>query len=286
MKNTAIVRDAFAIQLLAKCGLENNLGLLSAFKNVKREEFIGEPPWLIVGDDGLIPIESQDPVVLYQDELFALKRELQLNNGRPSLHAFALNALAPKEGEVVAHIGAGTGYYTAVLSQLVGSAGRVIAVEYDRSLYERAKIALQDYTNVDVICADGREFPEREVNCIYVNFAVLNPAESWIENLADGGRAIIQIGPRFKDAEGNLQGFTHPGSALLIYRVKSEFHVTWLGHTSFTFCQGEFDSSDEERLRSAFENGGVEHVNRLFWKSNPSKRNFWFSSGPVSWSNS
>ncbi|WP_390887876.1 hypothetical protein [Comamonas antarctica] len=53
------------------------------------------------------------------------------------LHARWLHALQPRAGEVVAHIGAGKGYYTSILSQLVGPRGKVLAVECDAKLAAR-----------------------------------------------------------------------------------------------------------------------------------------------------
>ena len=45
-----------------------------------------------------------------------------------------LAAADPKPGDHVVHIGIGTGYYTAILAELVGPTGRVTAIEYDASL--------------------------------------------------------------------------------------------------------------------------------------------------------
>jgi protein-L-isoaspartate(D-aspartate) O-methyltransferase len=47
-------------------------------------------------------------------------------------------------GEQVLHLGCGTGYYTAIIAELVGSAGRVTAVEIDATLARKARAALAD----------------------------------------------------------------------------------------------------------------------------------------------
>jgi hypothetical protein len=47
-------------------------------------------------------------------------------------------AAAPQPGEHVVHVGAGVGYYTAILAELVGVAGRVKAIEFDAELAARA----------------------------------------------------------------------------------------------------------------------------------------------------
>ena len=48
------------------------------------------------------------------------KRRRGINNGQPSLHGKSIAALELKEGEMVVQIGAGAGYYTAILAELVG----------------------------------------------------------------------------------------------------------------------------------------------------------------------
>jgi protein-L-isoaspartate(D-aspartate) O-methyltransferase len=77
--------------------------------------------------------------VVYQDMLFALASQRGVNNGSPSLHARCLHALSLREGERVAHIGAGTGYYTALIAHLVGAEGHVLAVEFDPALADLAR---------------------------------------------------------------------------------------------------------------------------------------------------
>ena len=53
--------------------------------------------------------------------LVAIDAERGINNGQPSLHAQSIAALELKEGETVVQIGAGAGYYTAILAELVGA---------------------------------------------------------------------------------------------------------------------------------------------------------------------
>ena len=56
-------------------------------------------------------------------------------------------------GDLVVEIGAGTGVLTEALAQ---RAGRVVAVEYDPRLAERARARLAGYPNVRVLTADAR----------------------------------------------------------------------------------------------------------------------------------
>jgi hypothetical protein len=57
-----------------------------------------------------------------------------LNNGQPWLHAKLIAAATPRPGEHAVHIGAGLGYYTAILAHMVGESGQVTAIEFDGSL--------------------------------------------------------------------------------------------------------------------------------------------------------
>ena len=58
-------------------------------------------------------------------------------------------------GETVIHIGAGGGYYTAMLSMLVEPGGKVFAYEIDARLAEMARRNLEPYGNVTLIHADA-----------------------------------------------------------------------------------------------------------------------------------
>ena len=73
---------------------------------------------------------------------------------RPALHPKLIEALGPKPGEGIVHVGAGAGYSSAILAELVDPAGQVTAVEFDAALAKRAK-ALSGRPNVRVICDDG-----------------------------------------------------------------------------------------------------------------------------------
>jgi protein-L-isoaspartate(D-aspartate) O-methyltransferase len=119
----AIVRRAFARQMLAHAGVRNDR-LERAFAMIRREDFLGTDPWRIVGHPPGPPLPVNDPVYAYQDAVFALVPERGVNNGSPSLHAKMLNDLAVEPGQHIAHIGAGAGYYSAMLAELTGVSGR------------------------------------------------------------------------------------------------------------------------------------------------------------------
>src|SRR5262249_54161634 len=76
-------------------------------------------------------------------------------NGQPSLWAYLFDHLDLVPGKQVLHLGCGTGYYTAIIAELVGSAGRVTAVEIDATLSRKGQAAFADWPQVRVIHGDG-----------------------------------------------------------------------------------------------------------------------------------
>ncbi|SEF84915.1 protein-L-isoaspartate O-methyltransferase family protein [Bosea lathyri] len=261
----AVVRRAYARQMLALVGVEGNRRLQDAFATIPRERFVGEPPWqLSQGRRRYAALASDDPAVLYQDVLIALAPERGINNGSPSLHALWLNALDPREGERIVHIGAGTGYYSAILAQLVGPGGHVAAVEYDPVLAERAAANLADMTNVTVIRGDGAEWPREPADCIYVNFAVVRLSPFWLDQLLPGGRLIFPLGlPSSRSGRRNRRGLV--GAGFLVERRADGFAASWLGEPSFVSAEGVLAGSEGEQaaLAAAFESEGAESVRSL-----------------------
>ncbi|MFC4174328.1 protein-L-isoaspartate O-methyltransferase [Microvirga sp. GCM10011540] len=280
-KALSIVRRAYARQMLAVAGIEYDFRLEEAFASVPREHFLGAPPWLMSGFGGYKPLPSGDPVLVYQDVNFALSPSRGVNNGSPSLHARWLHQAGLKPGERVAHIGAGTGYYTALIADLVGSLGQVLAVEFDPALADMARRNLEPLANVTVVQGDGAEWPREEVDCVYVNFLVQRPADAWIERLALGGRLIFPLGvPRPQRSPVGGMHTLH-GAGLRIERRAGGFAARWLGAAYFVCAEGALAGSPEESaaLKAAFERGGVEFVRSLAWKEPGDPGRCWFS-GP------
>jgi protein-L-isoaspartate(D-aspartate) O-methyltransferase len=275
----AIVRRAFARQMLAIAGVVDDIRLESAFAAVSRERFVGPPPWTMSrGAAGYRGLASGDPAILYQDILVALSPERGVNNGSPSLHAHWLHAAQLREGESVAHIGCGTGYYTALIAELVGAGGKVLAVEFDPGLASPAADNLADRPNVAVVCGDGAVWPQEPVDCVYVNFSVERPAAAWLERLKPGGRLIFPLG--VPDAQRTARRGRHAlyGLGLLVERVAAGFAARSLGNAFFVCAEGELAAGNDERaaLVAAFDRGGSEFIRSLRWKEPPSLDRSWF----------
>lgn len=183
----------FYAKLVVGQGGSSNKRLLEAFSRIERERFLGKGPWHILAGDHFIETPSDDPRWLQQDVLVAIAPDRGINNGQPSLHARCLAACAPREAEVVLHIGVGTGYYTAILAEMVGPTGAVIAYEIDEELAARARESLAPWKNVTVIAANAMTGPLPTCDVIYVNAGATHPLPSWLDALAIGGRLVFPM---------------------------------------------------------------------------------------------
>ena len=276
----AVVRRAFARQLVAVIGAADNAPLEAAFRTVPRERFLGSDPWtLFVVGRGSEPLPANDPVYAYQDVLFTLSPARGVNNGAPSLHARLLTALSPRPGQTVVHLGAGSGYYAAILAELVGPDGHVSAVEIDPVLGRMARENLSAWPNVEVIVGDGGDWPRAAVDRVYVNFAVTAPPEPWIERLAPGGRLVFPLGvPGRARLPGGPRHSTQ-GGAFLIERGDGGFPARHLGAAYFVHAEGDpghADDAETARLDRAFRSGGIEFVKSLAWRRPAETGRCWF----------
>jgi protein-L-isoaspartate(D-aspartate) O-methyltransferase len=95
-----------------------------------------------------VPTPSRNPVYIYDDVLIGIVPERNLNNGQPWLHALLIASAAPKAGDHTVHVGAGVGYYSAILAHLVGRHGRLTAIEYGQFLAAKLAANFNDALNV------------------------------------------------------------------------------------------------------------------------------------------
>jgi protein-L-isoaspartate(D-aspartate) O-methyltransferase len=273
----AIVRCAFARQMLAHAGVRNDR-LKRVFATIRREDFLGTDPWRIVRHPPGPPLPVNDPVYAYQDAVIALVPERGLNNGSPSLHAKMLNDLAVEPGQHVAHIGAGAGYYTAMLAELTGASGRVIAVEFNETLAGRARVNLAAWRHVTVICGDGGSALSESVDRIYVNFGVAAPAASWIENLKPDGKLLFALGAPHPDVRAKFPRHSAHGAAFLIGRIANGFAARWLYPAYYVCAEGSLagNADGELALYQAFGRGGYESVRSLRWNAPTDPTRCWY----------
>lgn len=246
------IRSAYARQVCATAGLTPGSEIEAALAVLPRERFMGPPPWRIVPPRTRGSTITHDPAALYQDVLVSLGSEPGLNNGQPSLHAMCIASLALGAGQRVVHVGAGTGYYTALLALLVRETGVVDAYEIEPDLAARAALNLAEQTQVDVCARSGAAGPLPECDAIYVNAAAAEPLAVWLDALRPGGRLLFPLAGR--DGTGEM---------LLITRHEQGYGARFLSPVQFVPCVGAQDEQAGRALRSALKRGGTNGVRRL-----------------------
>jgi protein-L-isoaspartate(D-aspartate) O-methyltransferase len=261
----AIIRHAYAKQILAEAQVDNS-PLEQAFAEVHREDFLGPGPWVIprwVGpqayDSGYRPTPTADPVYLYIDNVVQIIAEPRLNNGQPSGHARWIASASIKQGEHVVHIGAGTGYYTAIMAHLVGRSGQVTGIEVDADLAARAKENLSAFANVRVVTGNGAMVPFDVADVIYINAGVTRPANPWLDRLKEGGRLILPLTTN-KDDRANVSY----GAVFRIERRAPYFLAQWITPVAIIPGEGVRDETSDAALAEAFKKGDCKRVTRLY----------------------
>lgn len=218
---------SFYARLMAGAARSADTRLERIFELVPRELFMPAGPWKVMVSDRYFETPSADPLYLYQNVLIALDASKGINNGSPFLHAAWIGAAAPQPGEVVVHIGAGTGYYAAILSLLVLPGGRVEAFEREEHLADSAKGNLAAFENVTVHTGNAVSLSLPDADLIYVNAGVSAPPASWLTALKPGGRMIFPWRPAEKI-----------GMACLISRDAAGFAFKPLHPAWFIPCVG------------------------------------------------
>lgn len=260
-----IVRRAYAKQVMAAAEV-TDARLEAAFAAVRREDFLGPGPWPVPRwrkpARPYVMTPSADPVYLYIDNVIGLLPERGLNNGQPSGHAAWIAAAAPQAGEHVVHIGAGVGYYTAILAELVGASGRVTAIEFDPGLAARAAANFAKAPNVRVVAGDGAQVAFDPAGVVYVNAGATRPADCWLDGLKEGGRLILPL-----TAHGFPETDARRGAVFRIERRGGDFLARRISQIAIFPCEGSRDEASERALAAAFDRGGwfdAGRVRRLY----------------------
>ncbi|HEX7286170.1 MAG TPA: rRNA adenine N-6-methyltransferase family protein [Candidatus Angelobacter sp.] len=176
-----------------------SLALIEAFARVPREKFLGPGPWHVAMPDMLTgavkytATPDDDARRVYHNVVIALDRSRDLTNGQPGTLAHYINALNLAPGERVYHLGAGTGYYTAIMAEVVGPDGSIVAAEVHPELGPVAQKNLAYYQNVTIHAADGSEFDPGECDAMLINAGVTHPLPLWLDRLRPGGRLMTPI---------------------------------------------------------------------------------------------
>jgi protein-L-isoaspartate(D-aspartate) O-methyltransferase len=255
-------RRQYASRTLAAVGVADPK-IESAFAVVRREDFLPPGPWPILQPSGgYKDTPDADPIHLYSDHLVGIAPERGINNGQPRLHAELLSHAAISSGDHVVHIGAGAGYYSAIMAELAGPTGRVTAIEYEQDLAAMAARNLANRSNVSVVHGDGSVVDFDEADVIYVNAGATHPAATWLDRLKQRGRVILPL-TTDKGFAPVPRADARRGGVFLITRDGDAFSAKWICGVAIYPCSGLRDPQSERALAEAFARGGWERVTKL-----------------------
>jgi protein-L-isoaspartate(D-aspartate) O-methyltransferase len=257
----ARLREFYAEELRAVSNLHSPL-LVRAFASVPREHFLGPGPWEILAPAEPRRIayrttEDADPKHLYHNVLVAIDTSRHLHNGQPSALAQWIDSLDLQEGERIVHIGCGVGYYTAILAEVVGSAGHVMAIELDPDLAACARKNLRHLAHVEVVEGDGGTYDVGPADTIFVNAGATHPRQLWLDSLRAGGRLLVPLTVAI-----NTLG--HGGGGMLkVTRHPRGFSARFISEVRIFPCIGARDAEMNEKLREALRGGAWQAVESL-----------------------
>jgi protein-L-isoaspartate(D-aspartate) O-methyltransferase len=215
--------------------------ILHAFSIVPRERFVGPGPWMIQTGSAEAFTEIADPRHVYRDALIVLDAAKRLNNGQPSLWAFHLSLLDIHPGDHILHLGCGAGYYTAILAELTGPQGKVIAIEIDDALATRARVALEPWPQVTAIHADGAQGPFDPAGVIVVSAGATHPLSAWLAALKPEGKLLFP-----------LTSTRGPGTMAYLSRNSADlFDAMLCGSVFFVDFEGARDPSVSDEIARA-----------------------------------
>ena len=161
-----------------KEGRKFNPPVVEALEKVPRHRFVDPDMLASAYDDRALPIDCNQTI------------------SQPYVVGIMTNWLVPEPHHRVLEIGTGSGYQTAVLAEIVQT---VYSIEFHRPLADKARALLDElgYTNVLIKSGDGYHGLAQEApfDGIIVTCRVEKVPPPLMEQLAEGGRMVIPVGP-------------------------------------------------------------------------------------------
>jgi protein-L-isoaspartate(D-aspartate) O-methyltransferase len=187
---------------LKRAGFITSAPVEAAFRAIPRHLFL----------PGVAPEQA------YRDEAIPTKfldDQAVSSSSQPAIMAIMLEQLGLEPGQRVLEIGAGTGYNAALMAQIVGPAGQVVAIDIDEDIVEaaRAHLVSAGLECVQVVCGDGGYGWDAGAayDRIVLTVGAWDIAPAWLEQLKPGGRLLLplslagpQVSVAFELADGYL----------------------------------------------------------------------------------
>jgi len=157
--------------------------IIHAFRKIKRKDFLPEDMKDLAEVNGALSIGYGQTI------------------SQPLVVAFMLELLQPKPGDKILDIGAGSGWTSALVSEIVGDKGRVIAIEIIPELTEFGRKNIAKYNFIEkgiteFVRADGSKGYKKEApfDKILCSAEAKEVPQAWKDQLKIGGRIVTPIG--------------------------------------------------------------------------------------------
>lgn len=196
------------IQKLIKQEWLKSPNIIKAFQKIKRQDFLPEDMKGLADLDQALPIGFGQTI------------------SQPLVVAFMLEQLDPQPGHKILDIGSGSGWTSALLAEIVGPKGKVIAIEIVPELKEFGEKNTSKYNFikkgiVEFICADGskRYAKETKFDRILASASGRELPLAWKEQLKIKGKIVAPIGTSIwtfiKKSKNSFQEIEHSGFAFV-----------------------------------------------------------------------
>jgi protein-L-isoaspartate(D-aspartate) O-methyltransferase len=178
-------RNEQLVEQLEGSGVLRDQRIATAFRAVLRHHFVPGRPLEEVYEDSAIMTKMGDGGLPVS------------SSSQPAIMAIMLQQLGLQPGHRVLEIGAGTGYNAALMAHLVGRHGRVVTVDIDSDLCDRARANLvaAAVEGVVVIEADGAGGwpPGAPYHRMILTVGADDLSPAWLEQLVEDGRLVVPL---------------------------------------------------------------------------------------------
>ena len=182
--------------------------IIKAFQKIKRQDFLPEDMKDLADLDQALPIGFGQTI------------------SQPLVVAFMLEQLDPQPGHKILDVGSGSGWTSALLAKIVGSNGKVIAIEIIPELKEFGEANTSKYNFVkkgvvEFICTDGSKGYSQEApfDRILASASGRELSLDWKKQLKIKGRIVAPIQTSIwtfiKTSKQQFKQVEHPGFAFV-----------------------------------------------------------------------
>lgn len=156
--------------------------IIEAFKKIKRIDFLPRDLENLAEENTALPIGFGQTI------------------SQPLVVAFMLEKLEPESGDKILDVGSGSGWTSALLAEVVGEKGKIIAIELISELKEFGEGNVAKYNfikkgTVEFILADGSKGYKKQApfDKILASATTSKIPQIWKEQLKIGGRIVVPI---------------------------------------------------------------------------------------------